>query len=758
MNAVMVALWLGGLGSVVLLGLATAARRVRGRQDADRTSFVLAFPRDVQAEHVLAVLRSVSGLGRDNPWSARSLVFEALGTPSGIEHRLHVPTAWAEPVRSRLLVELPGLGLEQLAEAKPPRFTRGLELALTDEVAALRTDNPALTNRAVLTALQPVNQGEAVMVQWVIAPLGVGPRPVSRLQTRRAPADLIDLLTGLWSQAAVSPERISPALQRVKVAEPLFRGVVRVVAGSSQRGRALHLVTRLRSALAVSEAAGSRLAPRWMWPSRVARKAVVRRTPQWWAASVNAAELAAALAWPVGNPTVPGLAVRRSRWFAPAVELPRVGRVLGDGIDQGVMRPVAQSLVQAKTHTWVLGKTGAGKSTLLANLALQDMALPERPAVVVIEPKGDLVADLLVRIPEHRRRDVILLDPASDVLVGLNPMRLDEPDRELVADEVYGVFQKLSSSWGPRLGDVLYNALQTLAHQPDAALTELPLLLADDAYRRRALARLGTDGWVLRSFWAGYDALSAAERANVAAPILTRIRPWVTRTRLRHLIGVPHPRWTFRDVLNDGRILLVSLNTGLLGQETVRLLGSLIFQSLWQAATSRATLPHDQRRTALVYADEWQDYTHLPTNLETALSQARGYGLGFVLANQSVTQLSNDLKAAVTVHARSKVVMSVSNQDALHLAREIGGGVTPDDVQGLGAHEAIASLMAGDQTAPPVSLRTRPLGDPLTDLAPMRELVRERYGLDPADVERALRSRHEPPAPELTSNRRKRSS
>jgi len=404
----------------------------------------------------------------------------------------------------------------------------------------------------------------------------------------------------------------------------------------------------------------------------------------------------------------------------------------------------------------MLGATGSGKSTLLANLVAQDLAAPERPAVVVIEPKGDLCSDVLRRVHEERQPDVIFLDAASDVLVGLNPLRPDEPDRELVADEVYGVFRQVAAGWGPRLGDVLHTALLTLVRQPDACLTELPLLLGDDAYRRRVVGSLGDDAWMLRPVWAWYDGLNPAERAAVAAPILTRVRPWIVRSRLRHLLGVPHPRWSFQEVLDQGRILLVVLNPGLLGRETASLLGALVLQGIWQAARARGSQAQTQRRPALVYVDEWQEFTRLPTDLGEVLAQARSYRLGMVLANQSAAQLTPELRAAVSSNARSKVALAVDASDAALMARELGGGVTAADVHGLGAYQAIASLMVSGETAPPVSLATRALVPALADAASVLRVSQQRYGLDRDEVEPAIRSRHEPDNPTGAVRRRRR--
>jgi len=550
---------------------------------------------------------------------------------------------------------------------------------------------------------------------------------------------------------------MSLATQKAKTSEPLFGVVGRLGVQAAAPERTAHLLRRLRSGLAAAEAPGATLVAR-RWPaSWSVRRMAARRTPQWHASRLNARELAAVIAWPIGSPTVPGLVLARSRHFPAASVLPRLGRVLGDGMDEHGPRPVAQPLSGALTHTWLLGATGSGKSTLLANLIAQDLAAPERPAVVVIEPKGDLCSDVLERVPAERHADVIYLDATSDVLVGLNPLRPDEPDRELVADEVYGVFRQVSASWGPRLGDVLHTALLTLVRQPDACLTELPLLLGDDAYRRRVVGSLSEDAWMLRPVWAWYDGLNPVERAAVAAPILTRVRPWIVRSRLRHLLGIARPRWSFREVLDRRRILLMVLNPGLLGRETASLLGALVLQGVWQAARARGALAQAERQPALVYVDEWQEFTRLPTDLGEVLAQARGYRLGMVLANQSTAQLSPELRAAVSANARSKLALAADASDATLMAREIGGGVTAADVQGLGAYQAIASLMVASQTAPPVSITTRSLVPPVASAAAVRRVSQERYGLDRDQVEAAIRSRHEPEMPAGTVRRRRRS-
>lgn len=748
---IMSLVWLLGVG-VLIEWLVVAGQR----EDRRRLSFRLHFPSDLHEDAVVAVLRALAGLPHGRPLIFRSLVFEVTSRQDRIEHHLHVPRSWAESVRAQLAVTIPGLRLEPLDAAVLPAMARACEVRLTDDWQPLRTGTMPATVSSLLAVLQPLGRGEVVVMQWMARPAGAGPAPrAGQSRPTQSGPWWWRFLQAFWRVPHREP--VSLQVQKAKLGEPLFGVVGRVGVRAANPNRAGHLLRRLRSGLAAVEAPGAALAAQWRPTSWSAQRLLARRTPQWRASRLNARELAAVIAWPIGSPAVPGLALARSRHFAPAAVLPRDSRVLGDATDEHGLRPVAQRLRDAITHTWMLGATGSGKSTLLANLIAQDLAAPERPAVVVIEPKGDLCIEVLRRVPEERRKDVIYLDAASDVLVGLNPLRPDEPDRELVADEVYGVFRRVSASWGPRLGDVLHTALLTLVRQPDACLTELPLLLGDDGYRRRVVGNLGEDAWMLRPVWAWYEGLNPAERAAVAAPILTRVRPWIVRSRLRHLLGVARPRWSFREVLDRRRILLVVLNPGLLGRETASLLGALVLQGVWQAARARGSLAEAQRRPALAYVDEWQEFTRLPTDLGEVLAQARGYRLGMVLANQSASQLSPELRAAVSTNARSKIAMAVDTRDAALMAREIGGRVTAEDVHGLGAYQAIASLMVNSQTAPPVSIATRPLVPPVADAEAVRQVSQERYGLDRDEVERAIRARHEPEEPAGTVRRRRRS-
>jgi hypothetical protein len=195
-------------------------------------------------------------------------------------------------------------------------------------------------------------------------------------------------------------------------------------------------------------------------------------------------------------------------------------------------------------------------------------------------------------------------------------------------------------------------------------------------------------------------------------------------------------------------VLLVSLAKGLLGPEAASLIGSLVVAQLWQAVQARAGMPPADRRPAFVYADEFQEYTALPTDIADVLAQARGFGVGMVLAHQHLGQVPAQVRAAVLANARSRVVFQAAADDAGVLARQLGGGLTPNDLQDLGAFEIYASLYAGGRVRSPISARTYPMPEPLGTSGRVLEASRSQYGRDRAAVEAEIVSRQQQTPPE----------
>ncbi len=363
--------------------------------------------------------------------------------------------------------------------------------------------------------------------------------------------------------------------------------------------------------------------------------------------------------------------------------------------------------------------------------------------VVVVDPKGDLVSDVLDRVPPERTGDVVVLDPADEQRpVGLNLLARPGESPELVVDQVVSIFHDLyRDSWGPRTDDILRAALLTLVGVPGMTLAEVPLLLTDEGFREPLVGRLN-DPVGLGPFWGWYEGLSAGERMQAIGPVMNKLRAFLLRKRLRNILGQAEPRFDFDRALADRNIVLVPLVKGLLGEESAALLGSLVVTRLWQAVQARSALDPSERPVTFAYIDEFQDYLHLPMGVEAMLTQARGLGLGLTLAHQHLGQLPATVREAVLANARNRIIFQVAASDAQMLARELAPDLRATDLQNLGRYEVVARLSSGGQVMRPVTGRTLLAPAPTGQAAAARMLSRARYGIDRTDVEAAIHARY----------------
>jgi hypothetical protein len=339
------------------------------------------------------------------------------------------------------------------------------------------------------------------------------------------------------------------------------------------------------------------------------------------------------------------------------------------------------SVPDARHHLHVLGPTGTGKSTLLVNLACAEARAGR--GLAVFDPKGDLIRDLLDRLPPTVGGRLILIDPDErQAPAALNLFDLGT-DPESVADQLVGVMAKVwSPYWGPRTNDLARHAVLTLAHLPGATLADLPVLLADTGYRRRVLREvrrragdLDTAG--LAQFWAWYDELSPGQASVQVGPLLSKLRAVLSRRFAAGLFGVGASTFRLPEVL-DGGVLLVRLPPTL-GDDTVRLVGSLLLAALLHAANGRADQPEYDRLDATLILDEAHTFLHLPVGVDTALATARALRLSLVLAHQHLGQLTPGMAGAIDANARNKVFFSLPPKDARDLGHHVAPYFAPED-------------------------------------------------------------------------------
>ena len=703
----------------------------------------LRWPREVQPEQLTQLCRLLATA------ASSPVVIETVGSPGMVEHRLALPAGSAASMVDQLRAAIPGLSVETVGARPMLAVTRAVELRLSTKRRPLRTDDQDSVSRAVLTALSHLHRGERLTLQWVLgralAPMAVP----NRLDGMGHESWLGALLVAPFSPPQPADVEVRNAW-RAKQAEPGWRAVGRIGVKAASTARERQLLRQVVGALQSAEAPGVRFRVRSTSPQRVVGASAGWLRPL----RLNVSELATVSAWPVGLTGELPVNMIGSRLVAASAAIPSHGRVIGRGTFPGRERHLALTPTDSLRHLHALGPTGSGKSTLLLNLITQDIAAGR--AVVVIEPKGDLIAEVLERIPPERVADVVLLDPTDTARpVGLNPLALGGRSPELAADQLLGLLHSLyAAHWGPRTHDILGASLLTLARTPGMTLAALPLLLTDAGFRRRVVPAVA-DPIGLAPFWRAYEAWSEAERAAAIAPVMNKLRPLLLRPELRAIVGQTRGSFDLRRVFTERKVLLVSLSKGLLGPETAAVLGSLVVSQLWQAVLSRAAVAPERRHPVLVYVDEFQNYLHLPLDLADALAQARGLGVGFALAHQYLHQLDPAMRSAVLANAQSRVAFRLPGEDARVIAAD--SALTPEDFQSLGAFQCYAQLVARNAVQPWCSAATELPGRAISQPAAVRAASRHAYGVDRAEIEADLHELfvgHRPAGDDLTPRRR----
>ena len=371
-------------------------------------------------------------------------------------------------------------------------------------------------------------------------------------------------------------------------------------------------------------------------------------------------------------------------------------------------------------------------------LSLIEAAVRDGQGLLVIDPKTDLVNDVLARVPENRRDDVVVIDPTSSIPIGLNPLKDSQRTPELVADSLLASFKQLfADSWGVRTEDILTAALLTLARTKDANLVWLPKLLSDVTFRHKILAGIH-DPLGVEDFWQRYESKREAQRELEIQPVLNKLRQFMLRPAMRAVLGQTEPKFELSQLFTKHKIVLVSLNKGVLGPESARLLGSLIVGQLWPLVLGRAKLLVTRRPVVGVFIDEVQDYLRLPVDLADALAQARSLGVGFCLAHQYRAQLPTELKAAIDTNCRNKIVFGLTSADDARDMAKLSNELETQDFMLLPQYQVYANLMQTGKASGWMSLKTLPPGLAISDPAELRALSEEHYGVSAKEIETAL--------------------
>jgi hypothetical protein len=380
-----------------------------------------------------------------------------------------------------------------------------------------------------------------------------------------------------------------------------------------------------------------------------------------------------------------------------------------------------------RKHVYIMGKTGAGKSTLIANMAIDDIRKDR--GIGIIDPHGDLSETILEFIPKRRINDVVYLEPFdTERPFALNVLEVrNKQQKDLVASGIVSIFYKLyKDSWGPRLEYILRNVILTLLETPNSTLVDILALLSNPDYRKKVVSQLYDP--VLKNFWEKeFAKMPDRLKAEAISPIQNKVGQFVTSRMIRNILGKSKSSIDLEEIMNEGKILILNLSQGKLGEDNAALLGAMIITQIQLAAMNRSFIKEHERKDFFLYVDEFQNFA--TNSFIKILSEARKYRLSLALANQYIEQLDEDVVHAIFGNVGTLISFVVGARDAYVLTREFAEIYTENDLVSLGKFEIVMKLCIDNMTSAPFPAKTLPLPSLQNNNAEkIVRLSKEKYG------------------------------
>jgi type IV secretory pathway TraG/TraD family ATPase VirD4 len=416
---------------------------------------------------------------------------------------------------------------------------------------------------------------------------------------------------------------------------------------------------------------------------------------------------------------------------------------------QGVKRPVYISDEDRMRHIYIIGKTGTGKSEMLKDMILQDIKAGK--GICFMDPHGDAVEDLLKLIPPERAEDVIYFNPADvERPMGMNLLEArTEDEKHFAATSIINLMYKLFDPYktgivGPRFEHGVRNAMLTVMAEPGNTFVELVRAMTDSSYVQRLLPKV-TDP-IVRRYWTDQIAqTSDFHKSEVLDYTVSKFGRFVTNKVIRNIIGQSESSFDFRKVMDEGKILLINLAKGSLGEENSNFLGLLLVPRILMAAMSRSNIPSEERRDFFFYVDEFQNFA--TPDFATILSEARKYRLGLCVANQFIGQVEEEVKNAIFGNVGTKIAFRIGVSDASYMSHEFAPTFNEEDLLNVEKYHAYVTTIVNNEPVPSFSIDTTKDISKIkaSESSRVSEIIKEmsrlKYGRDVKLVEAAMERR-----------------
>ena len=714
---------LAGVLTLALIYLVIIYARMKKREEVsmEMVTIEVTLPKDneIKVDAAEQMFAAFSSLKKSGFWTFMdvddTIAFEIVGKKSDIRFFVSAPSRIIDLVEKTIYGYYPNADIQKVDE--PNIFSEEGKVAYAGLVQKSSSYMPIKVFKdlatdalaAITSAVSKIDDGEGAIVQYLIRPANSKWQKEGRSYISSTKKSESDPEKATFKTDQKTLERIDE-----KTSRPGFETAIRLVVSSKTKQLADAHLRNIKSAFSqFNSDLNSLKSVKVFFKGGFMLNFIYKFFPvsqNPFAKNIStfsSDELATMFHFPnktIETPHIHWLKARTGP--VPADVLQTGGTYIGQGYYRGIKRPVHIGWDDRRRHIYIVGKTGTGKSVLLQDMAIQDIKAGH--GVCVIDPHGDLIDEIVKYIPPERAEEVIYFDPSeTNRPMGLNLLEAyNEEEKHFITTAIINLMYKLydpqrTGIIGPRFEHAVRNAMLTVMSDEGATFVEVVRVLTDAKYVQELLPKV-TDP-IIRRYWTDQIAqTSDFHKSEVLDYIVSKFGRFVTNKTMRNIIGQSRSAFDFRKVMDEGKILLINLSKGKLGEENSNFLGLVLIPKILVAAMSRQEIPEEKRRDFYLYVDEFQNFA--TPDFATILSEARKYHLNLTVANQFIGQVEEEVKNAVFGNVGTLISFRVGVTDASYLQREFQPVFSEADLINVERFHVYMKTIVNNEPVPPFSV------------------------------------------------------
>lgn len=717
---VFLALMLTGIFGYILVFVMRLRKRMQISLEMATLEVQLTKDNEIKIDAAEQMFASFAGLKKSGFFTFLEiedvLAFEIVGRKGEIRFYISAPNKLIDLVEKTVYSYYPQASISRVDE--PNIFTPDGKVAYgclvqkKSQFMPLKTykDIPTDPMSSIASALTKMTDGEGAIIQILIRPSGTDWRSKARGFVAKEKKQESNPEKATFRMDHKMFDKIDE-----KGSRPCYETMIRYVVCSPEKDTANVHTRNIKSAFAQFNSDLNTLtSPKIVWKGGFMTNFIYKFFPMVelipygrLISIMSTEELASIFHFPNKTIETPHIVWLKAKTAPVSAEVPTEGGTfVGTAKYRGVKRPVHILLKDRMRHAYIIGRTGTGKSELLIEMIKQDIRAGY--GVCVIDPHGDLIEDTLRFIPPQRAEDVILFDPSdTERPIGLNLLETTtEEQKHFITGAIINLMYKLydpqrTGIIGPRFEHAVRNAMLTIMCEEGSTFVEIVRVMTDQKFVQELLPKVKDP--IIRRYWTDQIAqTSDFHKSEVLDYIVSKFGRFVTNTMMRNIIGQSKSAFDFRKVMDDGKILLVNLSKGKIGEENSTFLGLLIVPKILAAAMSRVETPIEQRREFFLYVDEFQNFA--TPDFATILSEARKYKLALTVANQFIGQMDEEVKNAVFGNVGTMMILRTGVTDASFLQREFQPVFNENDIINQERYHAYMKTIVNNEPVPPFSI------------------------------------------------------